>query len=148
MLIALAVPLAAAVNLVTLKHAGRSVDLIPAVLLGAIMSAAVTLPFALLLSRDLKRNARTLGAVAALMLAMQLVDLFWLIGPDLVGHGHEDVHLRVHWMDLAAALGLGGLWLFLFARQARTAPGPRSATTSSGPATRPVPRSRASRIAA
>jgi hypothetical protein len=80
------------------------------------------LPFALLLSRDLKRNARTLGAVAALMLAMQLVDLFWLIGPDLVGHGHESVPLRVHWMDPAAALGLGGLWLFLFARQVRTAP--------------------------
>ena len=80
------------------------------------------LPFALLLSRPLKRNARALGAVAALMLLMQLVDLFWLIGPDLVGHGHEDVPLRVHWMDLAAALGLGGLWLFLFAREARTAP--------------------------
>jgi drug/metabolite transporter (DMT)-like permease len=47
MLIALAVPLAAAVNFVTLKHAGRSVDLIPAVLLGAIFSAALTLPFAL-----------------------------------------------------------------------------------------------------
>ena len=47
MLIALAVPLAAAVNLVTLKHAGRSVDLIPAVLLGAVFSAALTLPFAL-----------------------------------------------------------------------------------------------------
>jgi len=47
MLIALAVPLAAAVNLVTLKHAGRSLDLIPAVLLGAVFSAAVTLPFAL-----------------------------------------------------------------------------------------------------
>jgi hypothetical protein len=80
------------------------------------------LPFALLLSRPLKRNARALAAVAALMLLMQLVDLFWLIGPDLVGHGHEDVPLRVHWMDLAAALGLGGLWLFLFAREARTAP--------------------------
>jgi len=47
MLIALAVPLAAAVNLVTLKHAGRSLDLIPAVLLGAMLSSAVTLPFAL-----------------------------------------------------------------------------------------------------
>jgi hypothetical protein len=80
------------------------------------------LPFALLLSRDLKRNARTLGAVAALMLVMQLLDLYWLIGPDLLGHGHENVPLRVHWMDLAAALGLGGLWLFLFARQAQTAP--------------------------
>jgi len=47
MLIALAVPLAAAVNLVTLKHAGRSVNLIPAVLLGAVFSVAITLPFAL-----------------------------------------------------------------------------------------------------
>lgn len=47
MLIALAVPLAAAVNLVTLKHAGRSVDLIPAVFLGGVFSAAATLPFAL-----------------------------------------------------------------------------------------------------
>jgi hypothetical protein len=80
------------------------------------------LPFALLLSRPLKRSARALGAVAALMLLMQLVDLFWLIGPDLAGHGHEDAPLRVHWMDLAATLGLGGLWLFLFARQARGAP--------------------------
>jgi len=47
MLIALAVPLAAAVNLVTLKHAGRSVDLIPAVFIGAALSAALALPFAL-----------------------------------------------------------------------------------------------------
>jgi hypothetical protein len=80
------------------------------------------LPFALLLSRPLKRSAGALGAVAALMLLMQLVDLFWLIGPDLVGHGHGDVPLRVHWMDLAAVLGLGGVWLFLFARQAQAAP--------------------------
>ena len=47
MLIALAVPLAAAVNLVTLKRAGRTVDLVPAVLLGAVISAVITLPFAL-----------------------------------------------------------------------------------------------------
>ena len=47
MLIALAVPLAAAVNLVTLKHAGRAVDLIPAVFLGAVISAVLTLPYAL-----------------------------------------------------------------------------------------------------
>jgi len=47
MLIALAVPLAAAVNFVTLKRAGRSIDLVPAVLLGAVISAVVTLPFAL-----------------------------------------------------------------------------------------------------
>jgi hypothetical protein len=80
------------------------------------------LPFALLLSRTLKRSPRALAAVAALMLLMRLVDLFWLIGPDLAGHGRGGAPLRVHWMDLAAVLGLGGLWLFLFARQARGAP--------------------------
>ena len=80
------------------------------------------LPFALLLSRSLKRNARALATVASLMLVMQLVDLFWLIGPDLSGHGALAPALRVHWLDPTAVLGLGGLWLFLFARQARALP--------------------------
>ena len=44
------------------------------------------LPFALLLSRPLKRNARSLAAVAWLMLLMQVVDLYWLIVPDLAAH--------------------------------------------------------------
>jgi hypothetical protein len=79
------------------------------------------LPFALLLSRTLKRRPRALAAVATLMLLMQLVDLFWLIGPDLASHGEGHVPLRVHWMDLAATLGLGGLWLLLFTRQLRGA---------------------------
>jgi hypothetical protein len=80
------------------------------------------LPFALLLSRPLKRRARSLALVAGLMLLMQLLDLFWLIGPDLVAHGHEAVPFRVHWMDLAAVLGLGGIWLFFFAREAGAGP--------------------------
>ena len=78
------------------------------------------LPFALLLSRSLKRNARSLAAVAWLMLAMQLVDLYWLIAPDLLGHDTLALPLRVHWLDLTAVLGVGGLWLSLFARQARS----------------------------
>jgi hypothetical protein len=80
------------------------------------------LPFALLLSRPLKRNARALAGVATLMLLMQLADLFWLIGPDLAAHGEAKVPLRAHWMDLAAVLGLFGLWLLLFIRQLRGAP--------------------------
>jgi drug/metabolite transporter (DMT)-like permease len=62
MLIALAVPLAAAVNFVTLKHAGRTVDFIPAVLLGAILSAILTLPYAL----PLRANAHDLVLLAVL----------------------------------------------------------------------------------
>jgi hypothetical protein len=80
------------------------------------------LPFALLLSRSLKRSARALARIATLMLLMQLLDLFWLIGPDLASHGHGHVPFSVHWMDVAAVLGLGGFWLLLFARQLGGAP--------------------------
>lgn len=45
MLIAFAVPLASAINLVTLEKRGAHVDLIPAVFLGGVFSAALTLPF-------------------------------------------------------------------------------------------------------
>jgi hypothetical protein len=80
------------------------------------------LPFALLLSRSLKRNARALARIAGLMLLMQLLDLYWLIGPDLASHGHGQVPLRAHWMDFAAVVGIGGLWVLLFARQLGGAP--------------------------
>ena len=79
------------------------------------------LPFALLLSRSLKRNAGALASVAGLMLLMQLLDMFWMIAPDLASHGHGPVPLRVHWMDFAAVLGLGGLFLWLFTRRLRGA---------------------------
>jgi drug/metabolite transporter (DMT)-like permease len=46
-LIAFGVPIAAAVNVVTLKKWGKSIDLAPAVLLGGAFSASITLPFAL-----------------------------------------------------------------------------------------------------
>jgi drug/metabolite transporter (DMT)-like permease len=48
-LVALAVPIAAAVNWVAIQHARHdaTVDLMPAVLLGAALSAMLTLPFAL-----------------------------------------------------------------------------------------------------
>ncbi len=46
-LIAFGVPVAAAINVVTLKKWGRAVDLAPAVLLGGLFSALLTLPFAL-----------------------------------------------------------------------------------------------------
>ena len=80
------------------------------------------LPFLLLLSRDLKRNAQLLGTVAGGVLLVRLLDLFWLIGPDLRGHGREAVGFAVHWLDVALPLGLGGLWLFAFARGLKARP--------------------------
>jgi hypothetical protein len=83
------------------------------------------LPFALLLSRDLKRNARRLLVVAAAVLVMRIVDLFFLITPEftqsgvnmsLVSPEARATHggFFVHWLDVAAPLGIGGLWLWFF----------------------------------
>jgi drug/metabolite transporter (DMT)-like permease len=47
MALALTIPIAGAVNLVTLRRSAAHLDLMPAVMLGACISAAVTLPFAL-----------------------------------------------------------------------------------------------------
>jgi drug/metabolite transporter (DMT)-like permease len=46
MLIAGAVPVASAVNLIILKRAGQGIDLMPAVFLGSVFSALLMLPFA------------------------------------------------------------------------------------------------------
>jgi len=54
MLIALGVPLASAINVVVLKKRGASVDLIPAVFLGGVISAAAVLRFALPFQAELR----------------------------------------------------------------------------------------------
>jgi len=74
-------------------------------------------PFVVLLSRDVKRKARVLGTVASCLLMFRLVDLYWIIGP---GHGEQDLHL--HWMDLAAPVAIGGLWVHLFLRRLQSRP--------------------------
>ncbi|MDA0747622.1 MAG: hypothetical protein O2954_13960 [bacterium] len=75
------------------------------------------LPFSLLLSRHIKRRAKVLGTIAGLMLAMRLVDLFWYIAPAFGGHGHGASELHVHWMDVLAPVGIGGIWLWFFIRE-------------------------------
>jgi hypothetical protein len=67
------------------------------------------LPFALLLSRDLKRSARLLGGIAVLVLGARWLDLYWQVGPSLHPEGAV-----FHWLDLAATLGIGGVWCGLF----------------------------------
>ena len=81
------------------------------------------LPFALLLSRDLKRHSNLLSRVAFLVIVMRLVDLIWLVAPTFTrpaeGERHAAFSLAVHWMDVVIPVGLAGIWLFLFARQLR-----------------------------
>ena len=68
-------------------------------------------PFLFLLSRSFKRHAGKLVIVAVLILVMRLIDLFWMIAPNF-----PPEHFQVNWMDLAAPLAIGGLWLGVFAR--------------------------------
>lgn len=75
------------------------------------------LPFVLLLSRDLKRNARTLMLVALMVFAMRFIDLVWLIVPEF--HRGE---LHFGWMDFAAPIGIGGIWLWYFATELKKRP--------------------------
>ena len=60
--VALAVPVAAAVNWTVIQHSAARVDLLPAVLIGAVISAAITLP----LSLPFAASAHDLGLLALL----------------------------------------------------------------------------------
>jgi len=69
-------------------------------------------PFLLLLTRSVKRRAEILGWVAAGLLVMSLVDIFWLMTPAFNPAGPE-----FHLTDWLAIFGIGGLWLWRFASQ-------------------------------
>jgi hypothetical protein len=74
-------------------------------------------PFALLLSRSLKRHGRRLIFIAVLILFMRLVDLFWLTAPNFY-NGMESGFAGFHWVDAAmyilCPIAVGGIWLFFF----------------------------------
>jgi hypothetical protein len=73
-------------------------------------------PFFLLLSRDLKRNPSLLPKVAMWLIFMRFVDIYWLTRPEFTPSAIPSL-----W-DLAAALGLVGLWFFVFAWQLQKMP--------------------------
>ena len=75
------------------------------------------LPFALLLSRFTKRRIDALARVAIIILAMRLVDLFWVIAPKF----HAEA-FHVHWLDVAAPAGIGGVWVWFFLNELKKRP--------------------------
>jgi len=79
---------------------------------GALLLLGFFLPFILLLLRRTKRERRSLALVAAGLLVMRLLDLIWTIEPSFAPAG-----LTLHWLDLAAPAGLGGVWLHVYLRQ-------------------------------
>ena len=75
----------------------------------ALVIGHFALPFALLLSRDLKRNFKLLAGIAICVLFMRMVDLYWLVAPDF-----RKGRFGLSWMDITAPIGIGGIWLAYF----------------------------------
>jgi len=71
-------------------------------------------PFSLLLSRAVKREGQMLVKVAAVILAVRLIDLFWLIAPEFHRTG-----IVVSWMDVVLPLTLLSTWMGCFIWQLR-----------------------------
>jgi hypothetical protein len=101
-----------------------------------LLLAHFVLPFLILLSADVKQRSRTLVKVAAAMLVMRWVDYFWNVGPTLHAlhsaareAGHSAAQAGVAhspwaglWIDLAAPVGIGGLFVWFFVRQLAARP--------------------------
>jgi hypothetical protein len=75
------------------------------------------LPFLFLLSREVKRNPRSLGLVAATVLGMRFVDLFWQVMPAF-----PEARVAQYWMHGVALIGVGGIWLAFFSWQLQRRP--------------------------
>ncbi len=88
------------------KHGGWGVIALGIVIL------QFAFPFLTLLSRAAKKSPQRLGMLALLILIMRVVDVIWLIEPSF---NRERFHLS--WMDLAAPVAIGGLWIATFAWQ-------------------------------
>ena len=82
----------------------------------AIVLFHFALPFAMLLSRDLKRAGRRLLPLALLLMFMRLVDIYWYVIPNF-----KDVSYFSIWYVIAP-IGVGGLWLAYFFYNLRQRP--------------------------
>jgi hypothetical protein len=79
-----------------------------------LLAVHFALPFVFLLSRVTKRRLPILSVLAGLLIVMHWLDLFWLVVPAF-----HPAKLRLHWMDILASIGLGGVWLAVYIDQLR-----------------------------
>lgn len=90
------------------------------VLAVVLLALHFALPFLVLLSKNVKRNTKLLGAIAGFMLLMRLLDLVWYVAPAYSHGAHAEAHL--HWSLVTSVLGIGGLWFGVFATQLANRP--------------------------
>lgn len=105
MLIALSVPVAGAINIVMLRHSAARIDLMPAVLLGGIFSAAAALPLALPFTTT-PRDFAVLAALGVFQLGLPCMLLVLasrtLRAPEIALLGLIEVVLGPLWAWLGA----------------------------------------------
>lgn len=75
------------------------------------------IPFLALLSQARKRNPKRLIRIAVWILLARIIDVFWVIEPTFRNKG-----FALYWTDVAAFLGVGGIWLFVYLGQLRRRP--------------------------
>jgi hypothetical protein len=87
-------------------------------------------PFALLLSRPLKRSPERLVKVAVFLLIIRVIDTFMYVTPEFSAAGanrwfvpgeHQSVFF-VNWLDVVTPIAIGGLWFWMFFTQLRQRP--------------------------
>jgi drug/metabolite transporter (DMT)-like permease len=105
MLIALSIPVASAINIIVLRHSAARIDLMPAVLLGAFISAAVTLPWALPFAAT-PRDFAVLAGLGVFQLGLPCMLLVFasrtLRAPEIALLGLLEVVLGPLWAWLGA----------------------------------------------
>ena len=74
------------------------------------------LPFLVLLSRDIKRSPNLVSKVAVWMIAMRLLDLYWMTRPEFTSSPMPS------WLDLVVPVALIGLWVGFFAYNLKQQP--------------------------
>ncbi len=74
-------------------------------------------PFVLLLLRAVKRDANRLFKVCVLLIAVRLVDVYWVVEPSFYNE-----QIRIHWLDFVTPVAIGGFWLGAFFWRLKSAP--------------------------
>ncbi len=74
-------------------------------------------PFVILFSRWVKRKRQALVMVAIWAVLIRLTDLFFIIIPNFRREG-----FALHWLDFAVLIGIGGIWVAVFASWLKSRP--------------------------
>src|SRR5207244_1631435 len=72
------------------------------------------IPFVGLISRQIKRNKKTLAFWAVWLLAIDWIDMYWLVMPQL-----DEEHIPFHVLDVTCFVGIAGLFIASAAYQAK-----------------------------